>query len=203
MLQFDLTAEARKKVGKGANRTLRRAGMTPAVVYGGKNEPLGLQLDTKSFTRTLLQIQRRNAVINLNITDGDVQVKRHVMVKEIQSDPVRDTLVHVDFWDVDLDKPMVMEVPVRYTGKAKGVELGGELHVHVAKIPVRGRLLDIPDFIALDVSDLAIGDKLTCGQFQIGAGLEMLVSPDAVCVAVQQPRGQAADAGEEGAKSAA
>ncbi|MDH5299466.1 MAG: 50S ribosomal protein L25, partial [Desulfobulbaceae bacterium] len=94
MLQVEMSARVRKSFGKGAARTTRRAGQTPAVVYGPKTEPLALELNTKDFTKGLIFINRRNAVVNLNIDDGGSTSTRHVVVKEIQADPVQDTLVH-------------------------------------------------------------------------------------------------------------
>ncbi len=71
--------------------------MTPAVIYGSGVEPVSLELDTKSFTKTLLGINRRNALINLDVLEGKKKSTRHVVIKELQTDPIRDDLIHADF----------------------------------------------------------------------------------------------------------
>jgi len=184
MLQYDLSAQLRNKFGKGASRSLRRGGFTPAVLYGAKTEPIALQFDTKTLTHTLLTMKRRNAVFNLDIEDGGGSAKRHVMLKEIQTKPVDDSLVHVDFHEIILEQPMIIDVPVKYTGKAKGVELGGDLHIALEKVALRGLVLDIPDFIEIEISGLSIGDHLTCGDLTIPQGIEILHDKNSTCVAV-------------------
>ena len=81
-----------------------------------------LELDTKPFTKTLLTIQGQNAVISLKIQDAEEKGLHHVLIKELQVDPVKDSLVHADFLEIDLEKEMTLFVPVKFVGKAKGVE---------------------------------------------------------------------------------
>ena len=118
MLQFDIDAKTRSTFGKGAARQLRRSGKTPAVLYGAGNQNLPLELETKPFTKTLLTIQAQNAVISLKILDSKDKRVHHVMVKEVQVDPVKDSLVHADFYEIDIEKPLTLSVPLKFTGKA-------------------------------------------------------------------------------------
>lgn len=187
MLQVDVTAQLRSTFGKGAARTLRREGLTPAVMYGTKLDATALELDTKIFTKALLGIKRRNAVINLDVQEGKKKSTRHVMLKEIQTHPITDVLVHADFCEVSLEEPMVLDVPIVYTGKAKGVDLGGELVVSKSTVSLKGKLLDIPDNIKIDVTELLLGNKLTCKDLEIPGDITMMDSEDAVCVAVGEP----------------
>jgi len=181
MLQVDVTARVRSNFGKGAARSLRRAGQTPAVLYGPKIDPMALELDTRSFTKTLLGLQRRNAVVTLDVEGGD---KRHVLIKELQVDPVQDTLTHADFYEIVLDEPSVFSVPIQYEGKAGGEELGGELSTHITSVEIQGKPLDIPDFISLDISSLELGDKLTCSDMSIPENVSLLDDADKVCVVI-------------------
>ncbi len=187
MLQFDLTAQVRDTHGKGASRRLRMAGNTPAVLYGNKMEAVSLQMDTKELTHTLLKVQRRNAVYILHVKTGADEVLHHVMVKELQTEPVSDALVHADFCAISLETPAVFTVPVTFVGKAKGVELGGEMTVFVRKVTLKGRPLDIPEFIEKDVADLGVGENYTCADFDLPANVELLGDKDAVCVSVAMP----------------
>lgn len=193
MLQVDVSAQVRKNFGKGAARSLRRAGKTPAIIYGSKNEPLALALDTHTFTKTLLHLQRRNAVVSLDIeTDAGVE-KRHVVIKEIQVDPIHDTLKHADFYEIALDSPRTFTVPVKYAGKARGVEMGGDLSVTVHEISVKGNPLDIPDVIEVDVTPLGTGEHFVCQDLALPANVALLSPKDKVCVAVVTARAAAAE----------
>lgn len=181
MLQVDVTARVRSNFGKGAARSLRRAGQTPAVLYGPKTDPIALELDTRSFTKTLLGLKRRNAVVTLDVEGGD---KRHVLIRELQVDPVQDTLTHADFYEIHLDEPSIFSVPIQYEGNAVGVELGGELSIHITSVDIQGKPLDIPDFIPLDISSLELGDKLTCSDMSIPENVSLLDDADKVCIAI-------------------
>jgi len=194
MLQFDVKAEVRTAFGKGAGRRLRAAKKTPAILYGNKIANVPLQLDTKEMTKVLLKVQDQNAVITLTIDGIDERPTRHVMVKEVQVDPVRDTLVHVDFYEISLDAPLTLPVPLAFSGKAKGVDMGGEMHVTKAKVLLKGLPLDIPDDIAVDVSGLGLGDKITCGDLAVPDKVSLVDDPAAVCVWVEDVTGGAAAA---------
>jgi len=184
MLQQEMSALVRKDFGKGAMRRLRMAGNTPAVIYGTGRDPVSLQLETLPLVKQLLKLQRRNAVITLNI-DGDSS--RHVLIKELQTDPVRDTLIHADFLEIPLDKARRFTVDLVVTGVAKGVDVGGILEVVSRKVIVEGNPLDIPDTFAVDVTELAIGDNFIVGNLALPDNVKMITSGDAVCVTIQAP----------------
>jgi large subunit ribosomal protein L25 len=184
MLQQEMTASVRKDFGKGAMRRLRVAGNTPAVLYGTGREALSLQLETLPLVKQLIKIQRRNAVITLNI-EGDSA--RHVLIKELQTDPVRDTLIHADFYEIPLDKARRFTVDLVVTGAAKGVDVGGILEVVSSKVVVEGNPLDIPDTFEVDVTDLAIGDDFVVDNLVLSDNLKMITSGDMVCVTIQAP----------------
>jgi large subunit ribosomal protein L25 len=184
MLQQEMSASVRKDFGKGAMRRLRMAGNTPAVLYGTGREALSLQLETLPLVKQLLKIQRRNAVITLNI-EGDSS--RHVLIKELQTDPVRDTLIHADFYEIPLDKARRFTVDLVVTGAAKGVDVGGILEVVSNKVVVEGNPLDIPDTIEVDVTELGIGDNFIVGNLALSDTVKMVTSGDAVCVTIQAP----------------
>lgn len=184
MLQIDMTARVRKTVGKGAARTMRRAGNTPAIIYGPQGTPVALECNTKELTLGLLSIHRKNAFINLEIDDDGKKTLRHVITREIQTDPVQDNVLHTDFYEVSLDKPMEFQVPLKYVGKAKGVVLGGDMTIARNKVTVAGKLLDIPDFIEVDVAPLGLGVALTCKDLGLSEGVSLVSKPEAVCVSI-------------------
>ncbi len=187
MLQLDLNANVRSTQGKGAARVLRSNGLTPAVLYGPGVEPVSLELDTKSFTRSLLQINRRNAVIDLDIKEGKKKSIRHVVIKELQTHPINDKLMHADFCEISLEAQMVLDVPVELTGVSKGVEVGGILQFTTTKVQLRGTILDFPDSLTLDISDLEIEDGLSCKDLDVPKELELMVDEDKQVVFIADP----------------
>ncbi|MDD2462985.1 MAG: 50S ribosomal protein L25 [Desulfobulbus sp.] len=184
MIQVNLDSAVRSVFGKGPMRQLRIKNMTPANLYSGGAAPVPLQFETAKLFKGLLFIHGRNAIVTLKV-EGDSKPERHVLVQEIQKDPVTGGLLHVDFLEVALDKPLKFTVPVEYTGTAKGVDLGGELEVYKESITLRGCPLDIPDVIQADITPLEQGGAgLTYGDLAVPANVEMLEKAKTVCVTV-------------------
>lgn len=193
MLQIEMSASARNSIGKGAMRRLRAEGMTPAVVYGAGGEAMNLQLDTKSLMAQLLAFYRRNTLVMLKVDGG---VEKSVIFGEVQTDPVRDTVVHVDFIEIDLSLEREFKVPVNYKGVAKGVDLGGLLQVQHPELVLLGKPVDIPDDCEVDITDLDIGDYVRCGKIKYPDTVELITDPRAVAVSIVQP-GQKVEEEEE------
>lgn len=184
MLQVEMTASIRKETGKGAMRQLRMKGMTPAVVYGAGSEALALQLETQPFFQQLLTIYRTNAIVTLKLDDGST---KHVLMKDVQTDPIKDTLVHADFLEIDVNDSRVFEVPVNYTGTAKGCDLGGFLNIILQSIAIEGTPLDIPDEFIVDVSDLAIGEGINVETISIPDNVKFVGEVGQTIVTVSLP----------------
>jgi len=199
MLQVEMSASIRLTSGKGAMRRLRMEGMTPAIVYGGGKEAVALQLESKILMAKLLEFYRRNTIVKLEI-DGDAA--RNVLISEVQVHPVTGSLIHVDFFEIDLDKVRSFNVPVVYEGIAKGVDLGGVLMVHHEHVVFDGKPLDMPDQCTLVVSELLIGDNIKCGVITVPENVVMVTDKNEVAVAVVKPGVEKVeDEDEEGAVS--
>ena len=181
MITKEIPARVRDTFGKGPMRRLRATGITPGVVYSNGEKALPLQFETKVLYGQLLDIQGRNAVITLKIDDGS---EKSALVKEIQTDPVKDTLYHTDFQEIDLKQPATFNVPINITGKSKGVELGGRLSISIQGLLLEGEPLIIPDECLVDVSDLDIGDSITAGDIKIPDGVTLITEADKVCVTI-------------------
>jgi large subunit ribosomal protein L25 len=180
-----MTATVRQDFGKGAMRSLRQQGQTPAILYGPKADSLALTLATKEFTKALLSLQGQNAIFSLEVTGGKSKKKRHVMLKEVQTDPVRDTLVHADFYEISLKETITLPVLLKFVGMAKGVDMGGVLHVSLSSIHLRGLPLDIPDAIEVDITKLEInGPGVTCKDLDVPGNVTLLEESDKLCVSV-------------------
>jgi large subunit ribosomal protein L25 len=200
MLQVDMSASTRESFGKGAMRRLRVSGNTPAVLYGNDKDVMALQLETAPFLKTLFQINRKNAVVNLSINGDDT---RHVMMKEIQTDPVDDSLIHADFFEINLQAPKRFTVAIEFEGKAKGEDLGGQLVVHNSLIILEGMPLDIPDVITVDVSDLDMRESILFSDVKLPENVTIVTDGSGLCVEVISARAAAAAASAADAAAAA
>ena len=199
MLQVEMSASVRNTSGKGPMRQLRMKGMTPAVVYGGGSEAQKLQLDTKTLMSKLLEFYRKNTIVTLKV---DGASEKSVLMGEVQTDPVRDTLIHVDFCEIDLQKDRAFTVPIILKGKAKGVDLGGHMMVSCDQIVLEGKPLDIPDECIVDVSSLAIGDEINCAALSIPETVRLVTDPETVIVTIFKPGEKSDESGEKEVKSA-
>ncbi len=183
MITLTMSSSVRTGLGKGAMRRLRSAGKTPAVVYSKGKESLPLEFDSSALFKGLLFIHGRNAVVELKV-DGDDKDSRQVLVQEIQKEPVSDQLVHVDFLEIDLQEKREFFVPISFVGVAKGVDMGGEMEVFSSRVRLKGCPLDIPDSIETDITYLDRGEKMLLGDLKLPDNVEMVDSPEFVCVSV-------------------
>jgi large subunit ribosomal protein L25 len=199
----------RDDFGKGAAHRLRRSGYAPAILYGKKSEPMALAMETKTLTRDLVRLHGHNVVVNL-IIEGEKGKKKHnVLIKDTQTDPITDSILHVDFFEIDLDKEVVLDVQVVYSGTAKGVDLGGILNIMEHTIKIKGLPLAIPDEITVDVTSLELMSQgITCGDLVIPEGVTLEEELDKVCVSVVAPKAveeeveeEEVEEAEEGAES--
>jgi large subunit ribosomal protein L25 len=188
MLQLEMAATIRQNFGKEAMRSLRQQGQTPAILYGPKTDPLALSLETKDFSKALLFLHGQNAVFALEVVGGDAKTKRHVLLKEVQTDPVRDTVIHADFYEISLEEQLTLPVPIKFSGKPKGVDMGGVLNIALHNVHVQGRPLDIPDEIEVDITDLELhGPPITCGDLALPINVVLMDDPSRVCASVIHP----------------
>lgn len=170
MKQQDLSVQTREFSGKGASRKLRQAGKIPAVFYGGKAGAINLEISSKELN-TILSDSGRSTFLKLNSENGEINGKMAV-IKELQANPINDNLIHADLFELSMDKRMRGLVPVRLTGKAAGVEMGGTLQPIRRELEVECLPKDMPDVIEIDVTELVIGDSIHIDEVQMPPGVE-------------------------------
>lgn len=198
MSEITLEVEVREKTGKGAGRSLRRAGKVPAVVYGKTVEPVGLQIDTPTVQR-LLQSGASGGLIRLKY-NGNNQM---VLLKDVQLDPVMGTPVHVDFHAIALDQEVQVDVPIVLVGEDQRVNDGGVLAQNLRELAISCLPTAIPESISVDVSGLETGNNLTVGDLELPEGVSLRVEPEEVVLSIVLPRGAAEDDAEADAEEAA
>ncbi|MGB3648252.1 MAG: 50S ribosomal protein L25 [Desulfobulbales bacterium] len=203
MIQQDMTAAVRQDFGKGATHRLRQSGYAPAILYGKKSEPIALAMETKTLTRDLLRLHGHNVVVSLDIEGEKGKKKHHVLIKDIQTDPITDSVLHVDFLEIDMDKEIVLDVAVVYEGTAKGVDLGGILNIMAHTVKIKGMPLAIPDEIMVDVTPLELTSHgITCGDLTIPENVTLEEELDKVCVSIVAPMAEEEEVEEEEAVEA-
>lgn len=185
-----LTAELRSERGSGPAGRLRRAGRLPAIVYGLGGEATAITVPTHEVD--LILAHGANTLINLRL-DGKDQL---ALARQVQRDPVRGDLVHVDFVRVRTDVAITADVALHLVGEAEGVKSGGLLEQQLFALPVEAKPQDIPPALEVDVSQLGIGDHLRVGDIPLPPGVTSTLDPDTLVVHVVAPRGMAPAEGE-------
>lgn len=188
MEPIQLNAQPRAGTGKGAARRLRRDGLVPAVVYTGGKEASSLAVNPKELAKALLGPLRRNQLIALNV-DG---ASRNVMVRELQKHPVRRDPMHVDFVELSLDTPVVVQVPFFATGRSRTVIAGGKLQVPLRTLRVRCLPTQIPVKIELDTTEFEIG-VYRAKDVPMPEGVELVTDGHLTVVTLSRGRGAAAE----------
>ena len=205
MKKFQLAAQPRTDLGKKATKALRAENKIPAVLNGGKIVELpyaealkpgeklveignGKGLITTDLVVSLEAVRKlvytpEIFAIELDI-NGD---KRMAVLKDIQFHPVKDTILHIDLLEVNENKPVVMEVPVKLEGHEEGVKAGGKLSLVMKKLRVKALYTAIPERLVLNVDHLGLGKTMQVGEIHID-GLELVNAKNAVVCAVQLTR---------------
>jgi large subunit ribosomal protein L25 len=200
METLTLEVEPRDGRGKGSARRARKQGRMPAVFYGGKSSGVTLTVDTRDFSRRIANLEGAH-LIELRSSSTDVD-KRMVLLREVQHHPVTGAPVHADFYEVALDQAIEVRVPLHFEGKAAGVTLGGILQPVIREMAVRCLPTAIPDFIAVDVSALAIHDALHVSDLQLPEGVVAMLDDSEPVVSVVPPTADVRAEGGEGAEGA-
>lgn len=178
-----LKAKLREDRTKSATKKLRNEGNVPAVVYGKGIDTKSIYVDSVDLIKTVRE-EGRNAIISLDV-ENDEPVD--VMIQEYQMDPLKDFLLHVDFYKVDLTEAMDVEVSLRLEGEPAGVREGGILQQPFYELQIRAIPSAIPEEITVDVSELEIGDALTIGDLPQSDEYEYLDEEDTAIATVLPP----------------
>lgn len=210
---FELKANIREATGKGVARVLRRNNSIPAVLYGLANEPVKVQVAMSDIEAAFKQSKIAQVLVNLSVLDNDKEVKKcPAIIKDLQLSPLSKDLLHADFLEISLEKPVLVKVPVEAVGKAPGIEFGGTLQLIRRELEILCMPLEIPESIAIDVNSLQMGDAIHVKDIEI-EGVEIpadvnftvitVVAPKAVTEDVEDEELDGEEAAEEGTEEAA
>lgn len=202
MGEAKLAVEAREGRGKGVARRLRMKGMAPGVVYGAGREATPIAVQVAEFER-LLETSHGGINTLIDLEGSSAASGRTVIAKELQREPIRGSLLHVDFYEVNLREKIEVSVPVHLDGTAQGVVLGGVLDQQLREVDLLCLPSAIPDDLRADVSHLALGDSLHVSELALPEGVEILTDAELPIATVLIPRGlrDAEEASEDEAEA--
>ena len=187
MKEISISGHKREALGKKASKTLRKEGFVPCNLYGeqkdAKGAPVALAFISSFSELRKLIYTPHIYVVRINIDGTD----HTAVLKEIQFHPVTDAPLHVDFYEVNEDKPITIGIPVKLVGLAQGVRDGGRMNLSIRKINVTAPYQIIPEHLDVDVKDLRIGKSIKVGQLSY-EGLEIATSKDVVVCSVKMTR---------------
>ena len=180
MQTIQLKAVARPDFGKAAAKAVRRQGMIPCSLCGN-GETVAFSVDAKAVKPL---IYTPNSFIVEFDFDGKTE---KAVMREVQFHPVREEILHIDFYRIVDGKPVAIAVPVRLSGTAEGVKVGGKLALSARKLTVSGMLDKLPDEIVVDVTSLGVGKTIFVGDLEYD-GLKFLTPATAAVCAVRVTR---------------
>lgn len=193
MLEISINGTARTAGGKKAAKALRATGNIPCVIYGEQKDangaPVAFNFSVSEKELNKLIYTPNIYVVNLTI-DGKTC---KAVLKDAQFHPVKDNVLHVDFYEVTEEKPIVMAVPVQTEGHAPGVRAGGRLSMMLRKLKVRARYSNIPEKLMVNVSELGLGKSIKAGDLHF-EGLELVTPKEVIVCTIKMTRAAASAA---------
>lgn len=195
MKSIDVKGTARNEFGKKGAKALRSQNLIPCNLYGVERDAKGLPV-AKAFSVTFEEVRKlvySPDIFSVNLTiDGTTVL---AVMREIQFHPVKDNILHIDFYQITPEKPIVMAVPVKLNGLAAGVKAGGKLEQILRRVKAKALYTAIPEKVEIDVTPLGIGKSFKVGDLKV-EGIEFVSPKDAVICTVLSTR-SAANAAEE------
>jgi len=184
MEKVSLAAEKREEHGKGAARTLRRAGMIPAVLYR-EGRAQSIKLNRKDLAKLINTVAGEQVMVDLNFTDGD---RKLALLKNFQVDPLKRELLHTDFFEVSLTEKIRITVHVSTTGEPIGVKRDAGILQHALReIEIECLPDNLPSKIEVDISKYEIGQSLHVSDLTLGEGIKLITDPHDVIITVIAP----------------
>jgi large subunit ribosomal protein L25 len=180
-----LKVSARESHGSAESRRLRARGLVPGVLYSNGKAANAFCVEERELRRVLTGDHGLHAILDV-VLDGQDKA-HHAVLKDYQLHPTRNRLLHVDFHEVRLDRPIQAQVAVELTGEARGVTEGGVLQQPAREVTVEALPMEIPERFTVDVSGLGLGDSLRVGELPALEGVAFLDDPETVVASVTMP----------------
>ncbi|MUO97213.1 50S ribosomal protein L25/general stress protein Ctc [Agrobacterium vitis] len=170
---YELKAETRERVGKGSSRELRRNGLIPAVIYGDKQAPIAITLNTNEVTKRIHAGGFMTTVATIEVNGEKIRV----LPKDYQLDPVRDFTMHIDFLRVSANSQVTVAVPVRFVNEEKSaIKTGAVLNIVRHDVELQVPANNIPEAITFDLEGLKIGDSVHISAVKLPSGVTPVIT---------------------------
>ncbi|MEE9613308.1 MAG: 50S ribosomal protein L25 [Desulfatiglandales bacterium] len=207
MAEIKLSARIRDAKGKEVAKKLRRDDQVPAIFYGPSMDTVKLVVDYPELQKIVTQTAGENVILALQIESDSGSDTRRVMLKELQVDPIKDTYLHVDFYEISMDKEITVDIPIHLVNTPKGVTEGGILQ-HVRRELTVSCLPDkLVEHLEVDVSELDIGDSVHIQDIGLPDGVNTsqdghltvatVVAPSVIAEKVEEIEEEIEEEGEE------
>jgi large subunit ribosomal protein L25 len=194
MKTIQIKGVKRDMFGKKGSKDIRREGLIPVVIYGGKDEPVHFSVDVREVKPLIY-------TPNSYIVEFDIEGKKETgVMRDIQYHPVKDYPMHIDFFRVIAGKPVSIDVPVKIVGNSEGVKAGGKLAVQKRKLRVSGLVENLPDELTIDITDLAIGKSIFVGDLKYDNLALLTPATTSICAVMVTRASRGAAAAEENKK---
>ena len=175
-------------MGNGPARRLREAGQIPAVLYGPKTKSVLLSVNKNDFDLTLKQGRSGQIILNLVVQNNDETYTRPAMIKELQVHPVSRNYLHIDFYEIDMDRKITVGIPIVTVGSSVGVERGGVLQIIRRELEVQCLPFEVPESIEIDVTDMDMGDSIHLEDISLDGEVEFMGESNLTVVTVLSPK---------------
>lgn len=187
-----IKAQIRTETGKRVAKDLRANGLIPANVYKGNKGATSLQIAVKDLIHALETKAGENVLITLKISGGSDAKDKTVLIKEIQREPIKDGILHVDFNEISLTDTLKINVPLSSKGEPVGVKIDGGVLEHIMwEVHVECLPTDIPEKIEVDVSGLKVGESIHIKDIVAPEGVKLLNDPELIAMSVKAPKVEA------------
>ncbi len=193
-----IEAWVRKEKGKGVSKRLRREKKVPGILYGPNTPPIMLTLNQADIKRIMISAERESIILfDMSLNSNGKKEEKKVMFKEIQVDPLKDIPLHVDFYEIAMDKEITVKIPIKLINTPIGVSKGGILEHITRELTVSCLPDKLVDAIEVDVSGLDIGDSIHIGDIKFPEGIEPEEELDVTVAVVVAPAVEEEEGKEE------
>ena len=203
-IELTLNVQKREQHGKGTGARLRAQDIIPGVYYTAAGENISVQAPSLPLEKMYEKVGH-TTVFNLEIDDNGTKKTYPVLIWQLQRHPYKKRFTHVDFYGVDLEKEIKVDVPLEIVGTSKGVKLGGVLETYRETVRLSAKPLDMPKKVTIDVTDMDINSSVMVADLQLPANVKAVFDQNFAVVSVLLPGKDdgAADEAAEGEAAAA
>jgi len=194
-IEKTLSVQKREGSGKGASGRLRTQDLIPGVFYTAKGDNISVQAPALPLEKIFAEAGR-TSVFNLEIDDNGQKSVHPVIIWDVQYHPYKKEFSHIDYYGVDLEKPVTVDVPVEFVGVSRGVKLGGQLETYREIVRLCSKPLDMPKKIVVDVTPMDINTTICVGDLQLPENVKAVYDQNFAIVSVISKAKEATDAAE-------